>query len=362
MRAPLSPGALPTRSPHLTVASVALFGVVGRHPGRTRAGVAAVVVNHDAGEALLECVRVVARRRGAPPSPWSTTPRPTGRPTPCCEADRRRASRAHRGQPRLRRRRQPGIAGSATELVLVANPDLAVHRRRRGARWSTCSTPTRPSPSWAPRSSRPTAPRYPSARRFPSFVDAAGHAAAGRHRPAQPLHPAVPHGRPRRPTTSRPVDWVSGACFLARRRASRSSGGSTRPYFMYAEDTDLCWRARRAGWGVAYVPARRGHPPAGGVHGPAPVPDAGGPPPIGLPLRRRGPSGAGAAWRYPMAVVLARPARGRCAPGRRLVALRRGGGPGRVGLLPDHGQGDRKMGAARRCHGWRPDLSRARCP
>ncbi|MDQ3106552.1 MAG: hypothetical protein M3Q68_01950, partial [Actinomycetota bacterium] len=25
--------------------------------------------------------------------------------------------------------------------------------------------------------------------------------------------------------------------------------------FMYAEDMDLCWRARRAGWEVAYEPA-----------------------------------------------------------------------------------------------------------
>ena len=47
---------------------------------------------------------------------------------------------------------------------------------------------------------------------------------------------------------------MSGACFLARRRALEELGGFDESYFMYAEDTDLCWRARRAGWGVAYVP------------------------------------------------------------------------------------------------------------
>ena len=47
---------------------------------------------------------------------------------------------------------------------------------------------------------------------------------------------------------------MSGACFLARRRALEELGGFDESYFMYAEDIDLCWRARRAGWGVAYVP------------------------------------------------------------------------------------------------------------
>jgi N-acetylglucosaminyl-diphospho-decaprenol L-rhamnosyltransferase len=51
-----------------------------------------------------------------------------------------------------------------------------------------------------------------------------------------------------------PVDWVSGACFMARRRALDELGGFDESYFMYLEDVDLCWRAHRAGWTVAYVP------------------------------------------------------------------------------------------------------------
>lgn len=51
------------------------------------------------------------------------------------------------------------------------------------------------------------------------------------------------------------VDWVSG-CFLAvRRSAFEELGGFDESYYMYVEDVDLCWRAWRSGWKVAYLPA-----------------------------------------------------------------------------------------------------------
>ncbi len=54
-----------------------------------------------------------------------------------------------------------------------------------------------------------------------------------------------------RPTA---VDWVSGACMVARRETLDEVGPLDERFFMYFEDADLCRRARGAGWLVYYLP------------------------------------------------------------------------------------------------------------
>ena len=49
-----------------------------------------------------------------------------------------------------------------------------------------------------------------------------------------------------------PVDWVSGACMLVRRRAFDEVGGFDEGYWMYWEDADLCRRLMDAGWRVHF--------------------------------------------------------------------------------------------------------------
>ena len=50
------------------------------------------------------------------------------------------------------------------------------------------------------------------------------------------------------------VDWVSGACMLARREALGAVRGFDERYFLYWEDADLCRRLRARGYQVRYVP------------------------------------------------------------------------------------------------------------
>jgi hypothetical protein len=52
----------------------------------------------------------------------------------------------------------------------------------------------------------------------------------------------------------RKVDVVSGCCFLIRRDVLARIGPLDEDYFMYAEETDLCFRARAAGFEVHYAP------------------------------------------------------------------------------------------------------------
>jgi N-acetylglucosaminyl-diphospho-decaprenol L-rhamnosyltransferase len=54
--------------------------------------------------------------------------------------------------------------------------------------------------------------------------------------------------------TSTVVQWLSGACMLARRDALAAARGFDPRYFMYWEDADLCRRLRHQGYQVRYVP------------------------------------------------------------------------------------------------------------
>lgn len=50
------------------------------------------------------------------------------------------------------------------------------------------------------------------------------------------------------------AEYISGACILARRTAIDDVGPLDEGYFMYAEETDWCWRLHRRQWEVWYTP------------------------------------------------------------------------------------------------------------
>ncbi len=214
---------------------------------------AAVIVDYDAGAYLADCVRsletegvaeLVVVENGDAAAARSALDRDGLAATPLLVTGRNLGygAGANRGLAAIER----------GEYVLVCNPDLVVHV---GA-LRPLEAALDQHPGWAivgPRIMTPEGVLYPSARLFPPPWVAVGHALFGVLFPANSFT-----RRYRTPDLQdRPteVDWVSGACFLARRSALEEIGGFDERYFMFAEDMDLCWRAAQAGWKVGFEPS-----------------------------------------------------------------------------------------------------------
>lgn len=56
-----------------------------------------------------------------------------------------------------------------------------------------------------------------------------------------------------RPDRTREVDWLAGASMIIRREVLEQVGLFDETFFLYFEETDLCRRARLAGWSTWYV-------------------------------------------------------------------------------------------------------------
>jgi N-acetylglucosaminyl-diphospho-decaprenol L-rhamnosyltransferase len=54
-----------------------------------------------------------------------------------------------------------------------------------------------------------------------------------------------------------PIDWICGASMLIRPAVLESIGGMDENYFLYFEETDFCYRAKKAGFATWYVPESR---------------------------------------------------------------------------------------------------------
>jgi GT2 family glycosyltransferase len=56
---------------------------------------------------------------------------------------------------------------------------------------------------------------------------------------------------------NQPVDWICGASMMIRPEVFKAVGGLDEHYFLYFEETDLCRRAKAAGFSTFYVPKSR---------------------------------------------------------------------------------------------------------
>lgn len=148
-----------------------------------------------------------------------------------------------------------GAALATGDLLLVCNSDVVLEPGAVKSLAAVLDADRRVAIA-GPRVENRDGTLYPSPRTFPDLGVAIGHAFLGQVAPGNRFTRRYrmldwDHAQ------ALDADWVSGACFLVRREAWVALGGFDESYFMYAEDVDLCWRAKRAGWTVAFEPAAR---------------------------------------------------------------------------------------------------------
>ncbi len=91
----------------------------------------------------------------------------------------------------------------------------------------------------------------PSCHAFPGLLNVTAEA-IGIHRLALRFGYGTPTSAPVPPGGEGKVDWVSGACFLIRRKAYTVTGGLNEACFMYGEEADWSWRARSRGFSTVF--------------------------------------------------------------------------------------------------------------
>jgi len=146
-----------------------------------------------------------------------------------------------------------GVAGLAKvpDLIVICNPDIV---------WQAHTLETlipemesRPTVGIAgPLLLNTDGSTYPSARAFPGIRVGIGHALFGdvwKTNPWTARYLGTQEG-----TEPRIVDWLSGACVMVRSETFTAIGGFDEGYFMFVEDVDLCFRAKKQGWRSLFVP------------------------------------------------------------------------------------------------------------
>ncbi len=91
---------------------------------------------------------------------------------------------------------------------------------------------------------------YPTIGRFPNAGRAFLEAIGANSLPTS----GVIEPDPRRYSQEVECDWTSGAFMFARRQALESAGLLDERFFIYCEEVDLCYRFKKAGWGIRHLP------------------------------------------------------------------------------------------------------------
>ena len=214
----------------------------------------AVIVNYNARDHLLECIRSL-RDDGVEDIVLVDNASRDGSLQAVAAADGGVVCLPTGGNLGFGAAANRGLAAARGQYLAVLNPDVVVEPGTTKALADALDR-DRGLGAVGPRVDNPDGSLYPSARAFPTLGDAVGHAFLGFVAPDNRFSRRYrlldwDHG------SARDVDWVSGTFVLLRREALAETGRFDEGYFMYVEDVDLCWRLWQAGWRVGYEPAGR---------------------------------------------------------------------------------------------------------
>lgn len=74
-------------------------------------------------------------------------------------------------------------------------------------------------------------------------------------KPFHPMHAQSPFYKGEKfYKTEKEMDWLTGAFLMTRGSVYKEVGGLDEGYFMYTEEVDMCFKAKKKGWQVWYLP------------------------------------------------------------------------------------------------------------
>lgn len=147
-----------------------------------------------------------------------------------------------------------GAGEGEAAWIIAANADVVVPRATIEALLGLTAAAPADVGAIAPRLTRPDGRAQPSVFPFPRIADTA-IAALGLHRVSARARRRLRLGEAGYPPAACEIEYAMGAFLALRREAFAAVGGFDERQWMYAEDLDLCWRLRNAGWRTRYEPS-----------------------------------------------------------------------------------------------------------